>query len=107
GNDFVKVVSGIRTRDDAYDALAHGSPLAIDAGLARWDGGEEWFVNAMGTGIDVEVVRQIQGIRNLPGAAVYITGLVKALVRFRPIPLIVRIDGIATELRAMIVAVAN
>lgn len=107
GNDFVKVVAGIRTRADAYDALAYGTPRALDAGLARWDGGEEWFVNAMGTGIDVEVVRQIRGIRNLPGAAVYITGLVKALVRFRPIPLIIRIDGVESEQRVMIVAVAN
>ena len=107
GNDFVKVVSGIRSLEDACDALARGTPRPLDAGLATWDGGEEWFVNAMGTGIDVEVVRQIRGIRNLPVAAVYITGLVKALVRFRPIPLHVRIDGVETELRAMIVAVAN
>ena len=37
----------------------------------------------------------------------FVTGLVKALLRFRPIPLRVRIDGEDRELRAMIVAVAN
>jgi diacylglycerol kinase (ATP) len=113
GNDFIKVFAGVRTREDAYDALAHGSVRAMDAGLARWQNGEEFFVNAMGTGIDVEVVRQIRRIRNLPGAAVYLLGLIRALTVFRPIAARITIDaadgevGRGADMRAMMVAVAN
>jgi YegS/Rv2252/BmrU family lipid kinase len=107
GNDFVKLVAGLRTRDGAYDVLAHGIARPMDTGLASWAGGEEYFVNAMGTGIDVEVVRQIQRMRNLPGAAVYVLGLAKALVRFRPIAVRVTVDGDSAESRVMMVAVAN
>jgi hypothetical protein len=35
--------------------------------VATWDGRSEFFVNAMGTGIDVEVVRQMRRSRLLPG----------------------------------------
>jgi diacylglycerol kinase (ATP) len=112
GNDFIKVVAGVRTRADAYDALAHGVVRAMDAGVVRWDDGDEFFVNAMGTGIDVEVVRQIQRIRNLPGAAVYLLGLIRALAVFRPIAARISLDatdddGAGDDVRAMMVAVAN
>lgn len=107
GNDFVKVVPGTRSRDAAYDTLAAGAPVAIDAGLVEWEGGSEYFLNAMGTGIDVEVVRQIARTRNLPASLVYIVGLAKAFVRFQPIPLRITEDGRSDARRVMIVAVAN
>ncbi|MGH7506352.1 MAG: diacylglycerol/lipid kinase family protein, partial [Longimicrobiales bacterium] len=107
GNDLVKVVAGTRTRAEAYDTIAHGWAVPLDAGRASWAGGEEYFVNAMGTGIDVEVVRQIRGIRNLPGAAVYVLGLAKALVKYRPLRLRVTIDGVTLDRRFMMAAVAN
>jgi len=107
GNDLVKVVAGTRTRSDAYDTLASGHPVRLDVGRATWTGGTEYFVNAMGTGIDVEVVRQIRGIRNLPGAAVYVLGLVRALMRYRPLRLRVTIAGDVIDRRFMLAAVAN
>jgi YegS/Rv2252/BmrU family lipid kinase len=108
GNDFVKVVPGTRRRSQAYDTIAHGRARAFDAAIMRWRGGEEYFVNAAGTGIDVEVVRQIESLRGLPGAATYILGLVRALLRYRPVPLRVTAhDGTVVERRVMLAAVSN
>ncbi len=108
GNDFVKVVPGTRSRAQAYDTLFEGRPRPYDAAIARWDGGQEYFVNAAGTGIDVEVVRQIESLRGLPGALTYILGLARALVRYRPIPLRVTArGGLAVERRVMLAVVSN
>ena len=108
GNDFVKVVPGTRRRPQAYDTIAHGRIRPFDAAIMRWRGGEEYFVNAAGTGIDVEVVRQIESLRGLPGAATYILGLARALMRYRPVQLRVTAqDGNVIERRVMLAAVAN
>jgi YegS/Rv2252/BmrU family lipid kinase len=107
GNDFVKVIPGTQTRLLAYDTLAHADVLPVDAGIVRWEGGEEYFVNAMGTGVDVEVVRQIERARNLPPALVYVVGLVRALTRYVAIPVRVDVGGETIERRIMMLAVAN
>lgn len=107
GNDFVKVIAGATPRRLAYDTLAGGVCMAVDVGRVEWAGGGRWFVNAMGTGIDVEVVRQIARTRNLPAGLVYIVGLVKALARFRGIPLRVTVDGVTFERKLMMLAVTN
>jgi diacylglycerol kinase (ATP) len=107
GNDFVKVIPGTRSRPLAYDTLAHGGVRPVDAGIVRWDGGEEYFANAMGTGVDVEVVRQIERARNLPPALVYVVGLVRALTRYTAIPVRVDVGGETIERRIMMLAVAN
>lgn len=109
GNDFVKVIPGTRRRSDAYDTLARGSVRQFDVARAQWQGGSEYFINAAGTGIDVEVVRQIQVLRGLPGGARYIVGLARALSRYRPVQL--RIvpagGGPVIQRRVMLAAVSN
>ncbi len=107
GNDFVKVVPGTGSRTSALDTLLHGRPRPFDVGLAEWDGGRAWFMNAMGTGIDVEVVRQIQRLSRGPGALVYLQGLLRALMKYQPIPLTVTADGVEISREIMIAAVAN
>jgi YegS/Rv2252/BmrU family lipid kinase len=107
GNDFVKVVPGTTPRSRAYDTLALGHTRRFDVGRVVWQGGEEWFVNGVGTGIDVEVVRQIERSRNLPGGLVYIVGLVRALARYQPFPLRLTMDGRESERRVMMAAVTN
>jgi YegS/Rv2252/BmrU family lipid kinase len=108
GNDFVKVVPGTQRRTLAYDTIAHGRIRAFDAAIMRWRGGEEYFVNAAGTGIDVEVVRQIEALRGLPGAAMYVLGLARALFRYRPVHLrVTPPDGKVIERRVMLAAVSN
>lgn len=107
GNDFARIVAGIRNRTDAYDALRDGRMRDVDAGLVRWDGGEEYFVNGMGTGIDVEVVRQLRKTSRLPGALIYLSAVFRALRRFRPVPLRLSANGETIDSRAMMAAVCN
>lgn len=107
GNDFVKVLPGTTPRPLAYDTLERARRRAIDVGRVTWEDGGEWFVNAMGTGIDVEVVRQIERIRGLPASLVYVVGLVRALVRYSAIPLFVHSNGQSRRSEVMLIAVAN
>jgi diacylglycerol kinase family enzyme len=107
GNDFVKVIPGTSSRPAAYDTLARGRRYRYDAGRVSWAGGSEYFLNAMGTGIDVEVVRQILTRSRRTGRFVYIAGLLQALRRYRPVHLRLETGGETLELRVMTIAIAN
>lgn len=109
GNDFVKVVPGTRRRPGAYDTLARGAVRRFDAARATWSGGSEFFVNAAGTGIDVEVVRQIEALGTLPGALRYGVGLLRALARYRAVRIRVTPQGGGppVERSVMLSAVSN
>jgi YegS/Rv2252/BmrU family lipid kinase len=107
GNDFVKVVPGTRERADAYQTLAHGASERFDVGQVSWDGRKEFFLNGMGTGVDVEVVRQLQTLPQLPGALKYLVALLRALIGYSPVELRVTVDGDDLRERVMIVAVGN
>jgi diacylglycerol kinase (ATP) len=107
GNDFVKVVPGTRKRSAAYDTIARGTPQRFDVGRAAWDDRQEFFLNGMGTGVDVEVVRQLQSMPPLPGALKYLLALLRALVSYRPVDLAIQLDADQLRQRVMIVAVGN
>lgn len=107
GNDFVKVVPGLSTRPAAFDALAGGRTGVMDVGRASWGGHSECFTNAMGTGIDVEVVRRMRHTRLLPGGMIYLSALIRALASFRPPPVEVDVDGTTIRRRIMNLAVCN
>jgi YegS/Rv2252/BmrU family lipid kinase len=107
GNDFVKMLPGADRRPDAWRTILSGGTRRVDVGLATWDGASEFFVNAAGTGIDVEVVRAMGVHRGTRGPLDYVIALVRALRRYRPIPLSVIGDGHAIDRRIMIAAVGN
>jgi diacylglycerol kinase (ATP) len=107
GNDFVKTVAGTATADTAFDTLADGETMLVDVGVAAWDERTEYFINAMGTGIDVEVVRQMRRSKVLPGMIVYVAALMRSLLRYRALPIAVDVDGTHIERRIMNFAVCN
>jgi diacylglycerol kinase (ATP) len=107
GNDFVKLVPGTATRDAAFATLADGVITPLDVGAASWDGTTERFVNAMGTGIDVEVVRRLRRSPLLPGGVAYVSALIRALTRFRPRAVDLTVDGRELCQRIMNLAVCN
>jgi YegS/Rv2252/BmrU family lipid kinase len=107
GNDFVKVIPGTSTRARAYDTLARGARYPYDAARVSWTGGSAYVLNAFGTGVDVEVVRQMQGRSRRAGALTYLGALVRALRRYRPAHLRIELDGESTTQRVMMIAVAN
>ncbi|MEX0906940.1 MAG: diacylglycerol kinase family protein [Gemmatimonadota bacterium] len=107
GNDTVKMVPGTGTIREACATLAGGRTAPLDVGHAAWDGGNEHFVNAMGTGIDVEVVRQMRRSRLLPGGVIYVAALLRALAIYRPLSLRLEVDGRVLSSRVMNLAVCN
>jgi diacylglycerol kinase (ATP) len=106
GNDFAKVVPGVRTRTGAYDAIAAGKVRDFDAGFVEWSSGSEYFINGMGTGIDVEVVRQILRLR-LPGPLKYLFGLFRALAVYQPVTLRATLPDEVIERSVMMFAIGN
>lgn len=107
GNDFAKLLEGGLDRGRAYEALAAARTVDFDVGAVEWEGGREYFVNGMGTGVDVEVVRQMERLPRLPGVVSYLAALVRAVLGFRAIPLRIALDGRADERRVMIIAIGN
>lgn len=109
GNDFAKLVGPLDDLDRSLDILVDGALRRFDACVAEWNGREHWFINAAGTGIDVEVVRQIFRKRGRAGNAVmkYLMAVLKSLVTYRAIPLRIRMDDHTIERDTMIIVAAN
>jgi YegS/Rv2252/BmrU family lipid kinase len=106
GNDFAKLLGGTRL-EHAFDAILTGATHHVDVGRVTWGTSSEYFINGMGTGIDVEVVRQIARLPRLRGVAGYLIGVLRALRVFEPIRARIRVDGQELDRRVMIVAVGN
>lgn len=107
GNDFAKLIPGAKTVQGACQVIARGVTSRFDVGHATWHGGSEFFVNGMGTGIDVEVVRQILQLPALPGPVKYLFGLFRALAVYEPVSLTAQLDGEVLERTVMMMAVGN
>jgi YegS/Rv2252/BmrU family lipid kinase len=107
GNDFSKLLEGRASRPRAYDALVAAQATDFDAGYVTWPGGAEYFINGMGTGVDVEVVRQIKRLPRLPAIAGYLIALLRSVVGFKAIPLRVSADGRESDRLLMIIAIGN
>jgi diacylglycerol kinase (ATP) len=107
GNDFVKNVPGAGTRQQAIAALAAGRTTPLDVGVCGWDGTSEYFLNAMGTGIDVEVLRRLRRSRVVPGPVSYVSALLRALATYRPMAIELTVAGEVVSRRIMNLAVCN
>lgn len=106
GNDFVKLLGGNRLAH-AFDAILSGATREVDVGRVTWTGTSEHFINGMGTGIDVEVVRQVARLPRMRGVAGYLVGVLRALRVFEPIRARLLVDGVELVDRVMIIAVGN
>lgn len=91
GNDFFRMTRGGRRPEDALALLRNGVVKHFDVGLVRWEGGERTFVNLLGLGVDVDVLRRRSKYARLPGLAQYLAAFLDAVVGFRPPD--VRIDA--------------
>ena len=107
GNDFAKLIRGAESRRSAYDTIAQPTFHAYDVGKAQWSGGSEFFVNGMGMGIDVEVVRQILRLPAWPGPVKYLAGLLRALAVYEPLTLRAEFDTETLESSIMMFAIGN
>lgn len=91
GNDFFRMTRGGRRPEDALALLRDGVVERFDVGRVRWEGGERTFVNLLGLGVDVDVLRRRSKYARLPGLAQYLVAFLDAVAGFRPPD--VRIDA--------------
>ena len=106
GNDFAKMIPGANALHSALDIVARPVFADYDVGFASWQGGAEFFINAMGTGIDVEVVRQLHRLPALPGPIKYLAALLRALAVYDPVRLSAQ-NGGRLDRAVMMMAVGN
>jgi len=86
GNDFFRMVGAPPGLHHAIDMLESGVVRSFDVGRVHFEGGSSFFVNLLGVGVDVEVLRRREKFRRLRGLPQYLAALASALVSFRPQP---------------------
>lgn len=109
GNDFAVALGYERKKPAAAVAyLDRPAFLEIDAGLIRWTGGEQHYMNVAGTGFDSDVTETANRMRTrVQGTAKYVAAVFKTLPGFRPGRFEVVTDGEHRTLLGMLLAVGN
>jgi diacylglycerol kinase (ATP) len=93
GNDFKQMVRGPGGIPALIALLKAPQIRAFDVGFARWEGGASHFVNLLGVGIDVEVLRRRARFHWLSGLPQYLAALTQALIQFRPRAMALTLEG--------------
>jgi YegS/Rv2252/BmrU family lipid kinase len=89
GNDFVKSLNIPADVDRAVEIVLAGATKVIDIGRIN----DLHFANGVGIGFDAAVTVASQAFRRLKGFPLYLAALVKALGRFRPVPMTIAMNG--------------
>lgn len=92
GNDFHRMVAATGELSEVLDTVIDGVPRAFEIGRVRWEGGEEYFVNLMGLGLDVAVLRRRERFHRLPGLLQYLAALGVSVVGFRPLRISLEVE---------------
>ena len=103
GNDFAAVAGIPESPEGALDLLLNGEAKYTD----YLECGGVRGINAICTGIDVEILRRYNRMKLLKGSAAYLASLVLTLFTFRPSRFKEMLEGGAKSHNAMIACVGN
>jgi len=104
GNDFARCMGLYGNLELAVRTMVAGISHPIDIGLVA----ERYFLNIVGCGFDAAVAERVnRGHRTLRGTAAYIAAVAQTLISYRAPNMRITIDGVQSELRAMLCCVAN
>jgi diacylglycerol kinase (ATP) len=109
GNDFARHI-GLDDDEplDALELLATGRVATVDLARATSaDGATAWCTTVANTGFDAEANRWANGVRLLTGTPLYVAAVLRTALKYRPQPVVVRVDDIEWRGRAWLVAVGN
>lgn len=86
GNDYAKSLYGDLPWKEVMDKVKGGEyrERYVDVGVLELKERRKVFLNGMGMGLDGEIVRKITGIPLLGGDLLYLAGLFRALLSYRP-----------------------
>lgn len=93
GNDFHRMVGGGTTPADVAGLLEDGVVERFDVGRVQWENGERFFVNLLGVGIDVDILRCRARFKRLRGLPQYLAALLNAMVTFRAPAVDIKVEG--------------
>ena len=93
GNDFHRMVGADRSAAAVAELLGDGVVERFDVGRVRWEDGERVFVNLLGVGIDVDILRCRTRFKRLRGLPQYLAALLNALLTFRPPEVEIEVGG--------------
>lgn len=104
GNDFARTLGFGTDLPLAVKTMIEGTPTFID--VAKTPKGH--FINIAGCGFDAEVAHRINhGIRYARGTTAYLLAILQTLANMRPVPVRITVDGVSSEHKIMLCAVAN
>ncbi|MDD3243612.1 MAG: diacylglycerol kinase family lipid kinase [Eubacteriales bacterium] len=104
GNDLTRTLGLSRDVIEAFEQLQAGTLRALDI----WQVNDQPFINVAGIGLDVDVIRWTARTKRwLKGQAVYVSAIFLALVRHRPHPVRVWLDGKLLERRILVMTFSN
>lgn len=108
GSDFARHLGLPRRPEAALRAGLEGTPRWLDVIEASFDSGEQTFVlNIASAGLSGSVVRELEA-NPRRGQLSYLLATLRGLLRYRPVPCRVVVDGESLELdEFFLVAVAN
>jgi diacylglycerol kinase (ATP) len=103
GNDFARHLGLPSDPLEAADVVARAERRTVDACLSEG----RWWCNILGSGFDSCVNERANRLRWPAGRRRYDRAILGELRTFRPVPFTLELDGVRTEIEAMMVAVAN
>lgn len=104
GNDFVKALGLARKPMDALEFILQGQPRPVD--MVRL--GDRAFLNVCGTGFDVTVLENLPRLGDkFRGLLPYLIGVLRAIVKFKPVQLTWTVKGEPHREDVLLCAVAN
>lgn len=104
GNDFARALGLPRDPAAAAGMLLAARPKLLDVGIVNG----RYFLTVAGAGFDGEVAGQVNAWpKVLGGTAMYVLGILKTLVAYRPVEVEIVIDGIPNRERLFLIAVGN
>ncbi len=108
GNDFARMLGLPTAPERVARVLLDADPKPVDLiEVTRPDGAVVVVAGSVYAGVDARAAEIVDGARWLPRKLQYPWAAVRALATFRPTPTVVTVDGLAREVTAATVVVAN
>jgi YegS/Rv2252/BmrU family lipid kinase len=93
GRDACRNLGLARNPRRAARRLVEGRVVSLDVGLARWPGGQRYFLGSAGVGFDARVAERAGG---RGGRLTYLRAVLTGLREYRPAEMAVRLDDADT-----------
>jgi len=108
GNDFARTIGTYGEKlHRLLDLPLTKEPDHINVGMIRYGDGKVPFVQILSTGFDSVVNARANNFKLIKGSIKYVVAVLLEVWRFRAIDFTIKIDGVISSRKAMLVCVAN